>query len=538
MMNERPPNIVLITCDQLRHDFIGPASDFMKTPSIDRLAEEGCLFENAYSPNPVCIPARQNLLTGLTARHHGFDDNYFGAAAKASPYYLPTFPQILNDHRYETVAIGKMHFQPERRATGFDFFYNMDEVPPTREEDEYCMFLKDKGYGDLNAIHGVRHCLYMQPQRSLVPEELHGSAWVADRAIEYLDRTRGRRPFLMWAGFIHPHPPLDIPDSWADLYEGQIPPPAKIQGALPQLAEETKQLGCLDAPGALNRMREMYASAISLMDHHLGRILDRLDQLGLTDNTLLIFTSDHGEMLGDLGTYQKFLPYDASSKIPMIMRWPGRVEAGSRRQDFADLNDLLPTFLDAAGIEYPADYDLPGESLLKEPEEKDRTVQYLEHQRGNKRWCSLRNRRFKYVHYYGDRPCLYDLATDPQETVNLLETGLSDEAESAMKMLRNELIRYEARYGLPGHIRDGKFVALPPYQARPFYETTSPDFVKLLLPEERDAMRDIRDEILLAIEKEKTVKLRENHTAEILSQMGYDREFIETLLLRADAQGN
>ena len=118
-MKQDRPNILLITCDQLRSDFVGCCGgSFMKTPNIDRLAEEGCVFENAYSPNPVCIPARHNLLTGLTARHHGFDDNYFGAEAKACPYYLPTFPQVLNDGGYETIAIGKMHFQPERRAAG------------------------------------------------------------------------------------------------------------------------------------------------------------------------------------------------------------------------------------------------------------------------------------------------------------------------------------------------------------------------------------------------------------------------------------
>lgn len=161
-MKDTRPNILLITCDQLRYDYVGAyGCDFIETPNIDRLAGEGCLFVNAYSPNPVCIPARHNLLTGLTARHHGFDDNYFGESAKAAPYYLPTFPQILSDSGYETVAIGKMHFQPERRMNGFDYFYNMNELPPTREADDYAMFLKEKGYGHLSSPHGVRTCLYM-----------------------------------------------------------------------------------------------------------------------------------------------------------------------------------------------------------------------------------------------------------------------------------------------------------------------------------------------------------------------------------------
>ena len=116
-MNKRP-NIILIACDQLRSDFVGCyGSSFMHTPNIDALAAQGCVYENAYSPNPVCIPARHNMLTGLTARHHGYDDNYFGNEAKPAPYELPTFPLILSDAGYETVAIGKLHFQPERRHT-------------------------------------------------------------------------------------------------------------------------------------------------------------------------------------------------------------------------------------------------------------------------------------------------------------------------------------------------------------------------------------------------------------------------------------
>lgn len=532
------PNIIIITCDQLRHDYIGPSNSIMRTPAIHRLAREGCLFENAYSPNPVCIPARQNMLTGLTARHHGFDDNYFGDQAKPAPYDLPTFPQILNDHRYETVAIGKLHFQPARRASGFDFFYNMDEVPHTREEDDYAMYLKEKGYGGIHGINGIRHCLYMQPQRPLMPEEHHGSAWVANTAIDYLKRTQRRRPFLMWAGFIHPHPPLHVPDVWANLYDNMLPPPSKSISPLPALAVENQQLACLEDQAALARMREMYAAAVSFADHHIGRILDCLDELNLTQNTLVLFTSDHGEMLGDLGTYQKFLPYDASCKVPFIIRWPERLESGTLRQDFVDLNDVLPTVLDAAGINYPSHYDLPGESVLETHGTKNRTLQYVEHQRGSKRWCSLRNQRYKYVHFYGDSPRMFDMMLDPHETTNLLDSPLDAEAKAHLRQLQTGLLRYETRYGLPGHVENGAFRQFPRYEPAPYYECNFPAFVEHLLPEERVMMNAVKDEILSAIRKEKTVKLRFNHTAEILRQAGFGEDWIEDLLRSAEAQGN
>lgn len=539
-MKDSRPNILLITCDQLRFDYVGAyGCGFIETPNIDRLADEGCLFVNAYSPNPVCIPARHNLLTGLTARHHGFDDNYFGESAKAAPYYLPTFPQILSDTGYETVAIGKMHFQPERRMNGFDYFYNMNELPPTREADDYTMFLKEKGYGHLSSPHGVRTCLYMQPQRSLVPEEYHGSAWVADRAIDYLDSNRGRQPFLMWAGFIHPHPPFDIPESYAGLYRGKVDGPARSETPLSTLARENITLGCLENPETLNRVRELYASAVTFADYQIGRIIDKLRELGLYDNTVIVFTSDHGEMLGDLGTFQKFLPYDASCRIPMIVRYPSRLTPGSRDERFVDLNDILPSFLDVAGTSYPADYDLPGESFFVKEGVKNRRYQYAEHQHGSKRWCMIRDERYKYVYYFGDEEQLFDMVRDPKETQNLLYGEVQPEVLQIRDRFKKILTAYEARYGLKDGVVGGNLVKREPYQMVHYYETNAPEFPSMLVrPEEKEAMMDYGEEILAAMKGETAVRLTENHAEEILRQIGCSEDWIECLIERARLQGN
>ena len=540
-MSENHPNILLIMCDQLRPDFLGAyGCDFIETPNIDRLAREGCVFENAYTPNPVCIPARHNLITGLTARHHGFDNNYFGLNAKPCPSTLPTFAQILNDNRYETIAIGKMHFQPARRALGFDYFLSMDEVPSTREEDDYALYLKAQGYGALQSINGVRTCLYMQPQRALISAEHHGSHWVADRAIEFFRSNHGRMPFLMYAGFIHPHPPFNVPDEWAEKYVGKIPPPVQSNTPISAIAREKNQLGCLDDPAALQRVRELYASAISFVDYNIGRMVGELEAQGLLDDTLILLLSDHGEMLGDMGTFQKMLPYDASSKIPFILRWPEHVQAGSRDTRFVDLNDVLPTFLDAAKLDYPCDYDLPGESVLIPEGVKNRTVQYVEHHRENKRWISLRDHRYKYIFHYGDKAELYDLTSDPHETTNLLHgVPPNREALAVRNRLHNQLLCYEARYGLRGYVVDGAFKQFPPYQPQPDYETNFPCFPKMMTPEEQSTLNNYDDEILRAIQKEPVVKLRNNHTAEILSLSdAYSPERIERLLARANAQGN
>ncbi len=529
---EDAPNILLITADQLRWDYVGAyeANNFIKTPSIDRLAAEGCLYERAYSPNPVCIPARYNLLTGLPARYHGFDDNYFEKKEKPCPWYLPTFAQILSDCGYNTAAIGKMHFQPERRATGFDLFENCNEVVKDIEEDEYAKFLRDNGYGSVGSIHGVRNVLYMQPQQSLLPEAYHGSSWVADRAIRYIRSRKTRtKPFLLWAGFIHPHPPLDVPPAWAHRYDGKVPRHTDTVTPLSKLGEENKTIVRFENEESLNRMRELYACAVSFMDYNVGRILDALDEEGLKENTLVVFISDHGEMLGDLGTYQKFLPYDASCRIPMVLRWPKKIEAGRRVGQFADLNDLLPTFLEAAGTPYPACYNLPGESLLSGLPTKDRSVQYAEHQHGSKRWCCLMDERYKYVHYYGDDDQLFDLQRDPDEAINLLHDCSDEKTEAIRDRLRNRLIAYEAQYGMPGCVENGTFAVFPPYKINGFRDCLFP-FSMVRDPGD-PPLNSLLDEIRAAKADEPLATFGKAEVDEILKEKGgFSTEAVNMLL--------
>lgn len=534
------PNILLITADQLRWDYVHAyAPDgFMKTPALDALAADGCLCERAYSPNPVCIPARYNLITGLPARYHGFDDNYFGPDAKACPWDLPTFAQILSDCGYATAAIGKMHFQPERRATGFDLFENCDEVVYDIAEDEYAQFLRDQGYEQLGSIHGVRNVLYMQPQQSLLPEELHSSSWVADRSIRYLkSRATRTKPFLLWAGFIHPHPPFDVPENWAHLYDGCIPPHTSSKTPLSKLATENQCIADLPDETNINRMRELYACAVSFMDYNVGRILKTLDEEGLRENTLVVFVSDHGEMLGDLDTYQKFLPYDASCRIPMILRWPRHIAAGSKMEGFADLNDILPTFLDAAGTAYPGPITLPGESLLAKKPRKDRSVQYVEHQRGSKRWCCLIGQRYKFVHAYGDHDQLFDLASDSEEQTNLLWDHPSEEILRVKRQMEKQLLEYENRWGLAECVTDGKFTQFPPYEIHNYRECCFPSF--MVQEPGAPAHTPLEDEILQAIAKEPTVHLADLHIRESLTVFGnMSDQDVDDLLVRARQQGN
>lgn len=524
----RQPNILLITTDQQRYDTIAAMGyPYMYTPNLDQLIREGCSFPNAYSPNPVCMAARHNIITGLPARYHGFDDNYFDDNPRVLPYDLPTFPQLLSDAGYDTIAVGKMHFQPYRRHNGITKLELMDEIPRHQQDDEYALYLKEQGYGDIQSIHGVRHLLYMLPQRSLLPEQHHGSSWVADRSMYHIRQNAGKRPFFLWSSFIAPHPPFDVPEKWADLYKGKELPPLKVSKTpLSVLAEENKNIADYPTEEYLRRARELYFASISFVDYNIGKILQQLKDMGEYENTLIIFTSDHGEMLGDYGTYQKFLPYDSSARIPFLIRYPEVFQGGTVDPRFVDLNDILPTVLDAAGVDYPNPAILPGESLLKKSGFKDRTRQYVEHAHGSRRWASIRDQQYKYTYYYGGgKEELFDMRNDPDETTNLLEKagaeealaardrddrarleGVSDKsALTARDRLRSALVEMEKRYGLEGCVKDGELTILE--EMKPFFyrENNPPMFPK----EQEGPFLGLEEEVKRAIEKEPVVKLSE-----------------------------
>lgn len=507
----KKPNILLITTDQQRYDTIHAMGyDHMITPNLDLLVQEGCVFPNAYSPNPACIPARHNLITGLTARYHGFDDNYFDKDARNIPFDLPTLPQLLSDDGYDTIAIGKMHFQPCRRHNGFAKMELMEEIPRYLEDDNYAMYLRNNGFQEIQSIHGVRHLLYMMPQRSLLPSEYHGSSWVAERTIHHLKMHSKHRPFMIWSSFIAPHPPFDVPDEWAQLYKNKkLPPVAVSRTPISELALQSAGPANHPSENYLRRARELYFASISFVDYNIGKIIEQLKEMGEYDNTLIIFTSDHGEMLGDYGAYQKLLPYEASARIPFIIRYPDKLSPGTVDERFVDLNDLLPTILDITNIAYPSPEQLPGESIFSKNAKKDRTVQYIEYSHGNKRWVSLCSFPYKYNYYYGGgKEELFDLSSDDGESLNLLFHHPTSEHIKIKNDLRKKLIEFEKKQGLKGYIEKDDFIVLEPYCRKNFRENNPPKFTKY---ETHKHMR-LEDEILKAIEKEPIVHINEINT--------------------------
>ncbi len=470
MPQAQRPNILLLFTDQQRFDTIAAAGyPHMRTPAMDRLVREGCLYANAYTPNPICMAARHSLLLGMPSSCHGYVGNHH---QPIRDFNAPTLPRLLSRAGYVTGAVGKMHFVPPREHHGFDEMHLMEELPRYREEDAYLRALAERGYGDVRHIHGVRHLLYHTPQRSRQPEEHHGSTWVADRSIRFLDENR-TRPFFLWAGWVGPHPPFNIPGTFQDLYRDvPIPDPIPRSRSYPFNPEPSAWYGDCDTPEEVRVLRRAYYSAISLIDKNVGRILDHLEETGLAENTLVLFTSDHGEMLADKGFYQKALPYDPACRIPFVVRWPGRVPAGSRRAEFVDLLDILPTCLDAAGVPYPAQDALAGESLFTAAPRRDRATQWSEHGGGAHRWIMQRDARYKYVYWYNrGTEELYDLERDPQETRNLLPAGAYP--AEVLDALRARCFENELRWGTPARVEDGRPAAC---EANQFHDNMAGKF--------------------------------------------------------------
>ncbi len=417
------------------------------------------------------------------------------------PYDIPTFPEILSNNGYKTEAIGKMHFSPARSHNGFNRMHLMEEIPYFLEDDDYAMYLNREGYGKHQSLHGVRHLLYMMPQQSMIPTKHHGSTWVADRTIEVIEKNADQRPFMIWSSFIEPHPPFDVPHEWANMYkDSDLPDDYDSITPLSTLAKENKCIANYPPnKDYLRRVKELYYSAISFVDYNIGKIIDTLERTGQLDNTLIVFTSDHGEMLGDNGTYQKFLPYDGSAKIPFIVRYPKYVTADTVEEKFVDLNDLLPTFLDATKLTYPSNNKLPGESIFIENGQKNRDYQYIEHNKGSKRWISIRDSRYKYNYYYGGgHEELFDLVNDQREQVNLLHKPEVPSLDliKVHNKLRNKLIEYEEKWGgLEGYVVNGDFIKLEEYEAFTYHENTFPRHTKAYYEIEKSKLLALHDEI-------------------------------------------
>ncbi len=388
--NDRP-NILLIMSDQHRGDcldFVTQATGAripVQTPHLRRLASEGVGFTRFYSESPVCVPARAILQTGMLPHRLGMYSN-----AEVLPADHPTLARCLADAGYFCQAVGKMHFRPVREPHGFHRLWLSEEIPWTIEEDEFLQFMIAAGYGHVEEPHGIRHELYHAPQPSQLPETHHTTAWTGRQTIAFLrehQQHRGDQPFFCWTSFQKPHPPYEPPVPWHRMYQPWMAP-AAIRSTeeftwLPAATRAGVGQGHYPDVDTLATMWSYYMSSISFIDSWIGMILDELERLGLRENTIIIYTADHGEMMGDHWAFQKSRFYDQAACVPGLLSWPAggigtvgisgagtELPEGAVRTQLAGLADVVPTLLDAAGLD-PAPHGLRPDGLSLLPTARD-----------------------------------------------------------------------------------------------------------------------------------------------------------------------
>jgi choline-sulfatase len=457
LLAQSRPNILLIMADQMRGDCVGAAGNSaIQTPNLDRMARGGVLFRAAYSSTPTCTPARAGLLTGMQPWNHGML-GYGQVAAK----YRVEMPQLLRDSGYYTLGIGKMHWHPQRSLHGFHRTI-LDESG--REESEgfrsdYRSWFFSEAPGANPDATDIDWNGYAAKPYAL-PERLHPTAWAGDTAVHFLREYSDSRPFFLKVSMERPHSPYDPPKRWWDRFEGKTLPGAAVGGWAEKYRPRSGDgpdpwHGDLGAD-AVRRARQGYYGAIGFVDEQVGRMLDALQQRGWLNNTLVLFTSDHGDMLGDHFLWRKSYAYEPSARIPMLMHWPDRVQGGQRVEKPTELRDVLPTFLEAAGSRVPDGVD--GRSLLRTGGEWREWID-LEHDvcyAPENHWNALTDGKRKYIfHAPTATEQFFDLEKDPHE--------MREVSSPEIAVWRERLVKHLAVRG-PEWVLDGKLMARPKRQ--------------------------------------------------------------------------
>lgn len=420
------PNILLIHADQLRFDCLGcEGNPDVRTPNIDALAADSVRYTTSWCPYPVCTPSRYSLLSGQYVHEH------CGITNHSTPRPgTPFFPAILREAGYRTAAVGKMHFTPTYLDVGFSRMELSEQHGVGRWDDDYHRYLRDIDLIDLNdmedqvqeyrdrarpAYWETRGCL-----PSNLDEAHYPTTWIADRAIGHMNGWQAGGGLLM-VGFIKPHHPCDPPAPWHTMYDPQA------IGMLPGWTEE-----CLPHDNTCHRgffenatytepqvrlANAYYYGLVSLVDHHVGRLISLLKSKGLYDNTLIVFTSDHGDyrghhhMVGKLG-----YPYETLMRVPLFIKYPGGANGGTRNDALVNNIDVAPTLLNQAGCAVPP--EMRGCDLTAAGSGHE----ILFGEFSSRRLLAARDRRWKLIKSRSDLPSLlFDLEQDPWELNNLFE---------------------------------------------------------------------------------------------------------------------
>lgn len=436
------------------------------TPTLDQLARSGVTYTNAYSACPVCIPARRTLMTGQSTRTHGMRD--FGEHVEMPD--VPTLAQCFRDAGYQAHAVGKLHVYPQRDRIGFDDVILNEEGRHHlgAGADDWELHLAEKGHPGQEYANGLCNNDYHTRPWHL-PDDCHPTNWTAREMCRMMHRRDPRKPALWYCSFIGPHQPVWPLEAYLQTYQGmEIDPPvfgdwsADPESLPAPLRRLRDRFSIAHAPGnEIELARRAFYATITHIDHQIRVVLGYLREQGLLDNTIVAFTCDHGDMLGDHGLWAKSVFYENSAHVPFfIVPTAGdqRLPHNTRDDRLVELQDMMPTLLDLAGIDIPDTVD--GRSLLRED---SRDHLYGEFETGETASRMIRSGDYKLIYYpVGNHRQLFNIADDPRETREL--SGDPAHAESLEKLtdlLLNELYGEDLDW-----VSDGKLTGVPaePYQ--------------------------------------------------------------------------
>ncbi|MBU2572332.1 MAG: sulfatase-like hydrolase/transferase [Gammaproteobacteria bacterium] len=450
-MKETRPNILLITTDQQRFDTLSFCNkdSGVNTPNLEALAKRGVNFTQAFVQNPVCIPSRACWQTGRYTHQHGvtymeeiIDDT------PGLPAWELSFMERLQCAGYRTAAFGKIHMMPEK---GFDELKvtGGKGVRWTKSAGlpiglgplgrDYAAWLEARNPGAYEKIYAGRNVPEYKKYRSAItanlPVEDYIESWITENTEEFITRDHDK-PFFAWCGFCGPHDPFDPPEPYASMYKPEdinLPPNFGYDTGGQPVNQTEEQIT------AAKKIVCHYYALVSLIDDMIGRLMAALEKKGILDNTLIIFTSDHGEMLGEFGRYGKGNFYDSIIHVPFIASFPGNVKGGGTVADLIETYDLAPTVLDYAGAGIPRTMSASSLRPILEKTKTGRELiisEFTTYDRKRTGIC-IRTPAHKYWRYTDGEEAFFDLASDPYER----ENRISDPAlASDIRHLRDLLL--------------------------------------------------------------------------------------------------
>lgn len=481
--NKDKSNVILIMADQFRYDMIGRHGNYhISTPTLNEMVDHGADFSNYYTATPTCIPARASLMSGLDQTSTGIV-GYEEGADWNFPHLLG---EVFSERGYYAKAIGKLHVYPPRKLCGFHHvalhdgylhdsrLYSKSVRETYERTDDYLIWLRNQGKESIDLTDMGLGCNSWVAHPFNEEERLHPTNWATQEAIDFLDQRDPSLPFFLTLSYARPHSPLDPPKRYFDQYYNQL-----VDIPFPQIADWAADLG-FDHPvkevdalsGRLNendwrRMLAGYYGLITHIDHQIHRFLMKLQEHEELENSVILFMSDHGDMLGEHALFRKGYAYQGSTHIPLIAYDPGEniTEAENLRSKIDEVvehRDILPSLVDLISGDKLEDVD--GESflsLMKKDEYKERQRNWRESLHGEHVLAEFSNQfileyPYKYIWYTQTGvEQFFDLEADPQEMNDLIHNG---EYAEKIEKLKSQLIE-KLKDRPEGFVEEGQLIA-------------------------------------------------------------------------------